>query len=121
MRKTGDIPPIEFEFDRYELLPDSIRTLDKVARIMLKDSKIRLVLEGHCDDVGSYEYNDWLALMRTSAVQEYLIGEGILPTSIKVVGFGERKRSTKSVSWRARGLNRRVELMLTTRRWESVY
>jgi peptidoglycan-associated lipoprotein len=121
MLHSGIIPPIEFDFDKYELLPESIETLDKVAEVLLENPRVRLILEGHCDDVGSNEYNDWLSLMRTSAVKEYLVEKGILPTSIKVLGFGKRDRKTMETTWRARGLNRRVELTFTDRNWESVF
>jgi outer membrane protein OmpA-like peptidoglycan-associated protein len=121
MLDSKQLPPIEFDFDSAKLKEKYYPILDKIAQIMLKHKKLKLVIEGHCDDIGSDDYNYELALMRAEAVKNYIVGKGIYPDSIRTFGYGKRKRIFDDVSERARALKRRVELMFTYRTWESIF
>ncbi|MBI5623201.1 MAG: OmpA family protein [Elusimicrobia bacterium] len=121
MSRSGRIPPVEFEFDKAVLLPSSYQLLDKIAEIVSRFEDIKLVVEGHTDDVGSHEYNDWLSAERGRAVKTYLSSRGVFPESIKVIGYGKRRPITQDTSDKGRALNRRVEFVLTTREWKAVY
>jgi outer membrane protein OmpA-like peptidoglycan-associated protein len=121
MSRTGKIPPIEFEFDKAVLLPSSYQLLDKVAEIVTRHEDLKVIVEGHTDDVGSHEYNDWLSAERGRAVKTYLSSRGVFPTYIKVIGYGKRRPLTQDTSDKGRALNRRVEFVLTYREWEAVY
>lgn len=120
MRASKEIPFIMFEFDSTKLPLDSYETLDKIAKIM-QSKKYKLALEGNADQISSNEYNDWLADKRTAAIKSYLVGKGVHPDSIMTYGSGKRKPLIDSIEADARRLNRRVDLILTTRTWDSVY
>lgn len=121
MASSQKIPPVEFEFDKAVLLVSSYQLLDKVAEILTRYESLKVIVEGHTDDVGDDEYNEWLSAERGRAVKTYLASRGVFPDYIKVIGYGKRRPITRDTSDKGRALNRRVEFILTTREWEAVY
>ena len=121
MVSTRQIPPIEFEFNSAELRPSSYQLLDRVASILLAHNRLKLIVEGHTDYIGSEEYNETLSLKRAGAVKMYLATKGVYPDFVRVYGYGETRPAVKGVSDKARALNRRVEFRITTRDWGTVY
>lgn len=101
--------PVQFSFDSARILPEATDQLDAVAEgIKLAGPGTVVIIEGHTDAAGSYEYNVMLSLKRASAVKRYLVrSHGIAEQSLKVVGMG------KSAPLNARSPhapeNRRVE------------
>ena len=86
MRASRKIPSVDFEFDGIVLVPSSYEVLDKVAAIMVADRSMKLIVEGHTDEVGSDEYNDWLSSARSNAIKSYLCSRGVHPDSVKTYG-----------------------------------
>ena len=121
MAVQGRIAPLEFESDSTTIKPSSYDLLDRIAEVLNRHPRLRLIVEGHTDDVGGDEYNKELSLDRASDVKTYLTSRGVLPESIKVYGLGKDRPVTQDKSERGRALNRRVEFTITTRDWESVY
>ena len=121
MVNSRTIPPVEFETGSDKLLKSSYSLLDRVAEVFLRHPKLKLIVEGHTDDVGGDARNEQLSLQRAGAVKQYLATKGIYPDSIKVYGYGHTRPITKDTSGRGRALNRRVEFIFTTRDWETVY
>ena len=70
----------------------------------------RVVLEGHTDERGSREYNMALGERRAAAVQRYLAGQGVSPSQLELVSYGEEKAAVMGSSEEAYAQNRRVEL-----------
>ena len=114
-------PPIEFEFNSARLLQSSYKTLDLVANIIKRHPTLKLIVEGHTDDVGGHEYNDLLSLKRAGSVKDYLVTQDIYPDFIRIYGYGKRRPVTPDTSEKGRALNRRVEFIITNRRWEAIY
>jgi outer membrane protein OmpA-like peptidoglycan-associated protein len=121
MLNTGQIAPIEFDFDSAVIKEEFYPILDKVAAILLRYPKVKLAIEGHCDDIASHAYNDELAMLRAEAVKNYLVGKGIYPDSIRTFGYGKRYKMFEDASKRARALKRRAELIFKYGTWESVF
>ena len=121
MVNSRAIPPVEFEFDSARLLASSDELIGRVAEILKRHPKLKLIVEGHTDDVGGEAYNIRLSRERASAVKLRLDEKGIYPDFVKVYGFGKSRPVTKETSDQGRALNRRVEFKITTRHWESVY
>ncbi len=115
------MPPIEFKFNSAELLSTSFNMLDKIADVLLRYPKFKLVVEGHTDYIGDDKSNKELSYMRANSVKAYLVKKGIHPTDIKTYGFGEERPVVNDKTDAARALNRRVEFRIATRNWESVY
>ncbi len=115
------IPPVEFETGSATLLQSSYSLLDRIAEVLLRHPLLKLIVEGHTDDVGGDARNEQLSLLRAGSVKQYLAAKGIYPDSIKVYGYGHTRPVTKDISKKGRALNRRVEFIITTRDWETVY
>ncbi|MBO4707239.1 MAG: OmpA family protein [Elusimicrobiaceae bacterium] len=121
MLESNNIPTIEFEFDSTVIKHKSYEILDKVAEVLTSDNRIKLIIEGYSDQVGSDEYNDWLSGARTSAVKNYLVSRGVISESIKTFGHGSRKLVTEVDTPVGRACNRRITMRFTTRPWRSVF
>lgn len=98
-----------FEFDSSDLKPEAMRALDVHSKD-LKAQGNRVVLEGHTDERGTREYNMALGERRASAVQRYLVLQGVSPAQLELVSYGEEKPAAMGSSEEAWAQNRRVEL-----------
>jgi len=86
-----------------------MRALDVHAKD-LRAAGNRVVLEGHTDERGSREYNMALGERRAAAVQRYLAGQGVSPSQLELVSYGEEKPAAMGSNEEAWAQNRRVEL-----------
>ncbi len=95
-----------FEYDKYDI-PDS--SLLHIIKIINKEKIDRVLLAGHCDNIGSKEYNYTLSDNRANEVKKLLIQNGISPKSVKkCIGFGKDRPLTLNGNDIERQLNRRV-------------
>lgn len=121
MVSTKKIPPIEFETDSDIIKDSSYPLLNKVAEILKRYDRLKLIVIGHTDDVGPEDWNKRLSRLRASAVKEYIASQGVWGDYIKVYGYGSEFPAVEGHSAEARARNRRVEFVITTRDWGSVY
>ncbi|HRI78432.1 MAG TPA: OmpA family protein [Cyclobacteriaceae bacterium] len=108
--ETYILKNIQFEFNRYALLPVSFPELDKLATILNERMSWKAELNGHTDDVGSEEYNLELSRNRAQSVGDYLKARGIAADRLLINGYGKQKPLVQSKEDSARTLNRRVEV-----------
>ncbi len=88
---TG-IEDVFFDYDRYSIREDARATLEKNVKILLNGKKdARIVIEGHCDERGTVEYNIALGQRRADAVKKYLVDLGVDPSRITTVSYGKEK------------------------------
>lgn len=87
--RVGDT--VYFAFDSFALDAQSQQTLDQQASILLKNQGVSVVVEGHCDDRGTREYNLALGERRATAVKDYLVAYGVDPGRIRVVSYGKER------------------------------
>lgn len=86
-----EISDIYFDYDKYDIRPEDLPTLKKVASYMKKYSNLRVIIEGHCDERGTNEYNFALGQKRANAAKQYLISLGIPSSKIDIISYGEEK------------------------------
>ena len=67
-------------------------------------------VEGHTDNVGSPEYNQGLSERRAYSVRDYLASQGVTPSRISAIGYGEARPKSSNDTPEGRQLNRRVEI-----------
>jgi peptidoglycan-associated lipoprotein len=106
----GVKPMIYFGYDGFSLDDKGQAVASHYARYLMTKPMLNAVLEGHCDERGSSEYNMALGERRAKAVRDALVVSGISPTRIKVVSFGEEKPAAEGHDESSWALNRRVEL-----------
>lgn len=116
--KGGESLALYFDFNDAALTPRSERQLQIVADI-LRESKGKLDIAGHTDDVGTEEYNLKLSERRAESVKEVLIRFGVAPEQITTKGLGKnepRQLITETDDEarvdEKRGENRRAEIYL---------
>jgi peptidoglycan-associated lipoprotein len=105
--------PIHFDFDRSDLRPEAITLLDQKVAILRSAPLLEIVIEGHCDERGSDEYNLALGNRRAAAAKRYLVEHGIADSRITIVSFGEERPVDPRHSEEAWAANRRSEFVVT--------
>ncbi|MCX7909626.1 MAG: OmpA family protein [Ignavibacteria bacterium] len=106
---------IFFDFDKYELKPESFSELDRVVKILKENPDINIHIEGHTDSIGTEAYNLQLSRRRAEAVRNYLTSKGIPLEKITVFGFGASIPIATNQTEEGRALNRRVEIWFVRR------
>lgn len=103
---------ILFDFDSARILPESARALETVADLMEERPDLKLLVVGHTDGVGSFDYNLGLSLDRATAVVSWLRNRhGIAGSRLRPAGAGPMSPVTTNRTEEGRALNRRVELV----------
>jgi peptidoglycan-associated lipoprotein len=93
---AADLVDVYFEFDRYDIQPAQARVLESNAR-WLRANQDLVLIEGHCDERGTSEYNLALGERRAASAMNYLVAHGITPSRITIVSYGkERPQCTES-------------------------
>ena len=119
--KNGEIPPIEFEFNKATLLESSKTALRHVADLLLGHPHMRLTVAGHTCDIGGANANMRLSQRRANAVQGELARFGVPVEHIRARGYGSTHPLYSNDNEEHRAKNRRVELFITKRTWDSIY
>jgi len=99
-----------FEFDKYELQPESYSELNRLYDILSENPDLKVSVDGHTDIVGTEEYNISLSYKRADAVVGYLIKKGIDKCKCKINGYGSSKPVASNDDEEGRQKNRRVEI-----------
>lgn len=81
---------VYFDFDRYDIKGEYERNLMKVSDWIL-NSNASVLIEGHCDERGTNEYNLALGDRRSEAVKDFLAASGVPSSRIETISFGEEK------------------------------
>src|SRR5271168_4710907 len=102
-----------FAFGKYELQPSAREALAKFSGIVLAHPGLHLSVEGYTDSVGSDAFNQTLSEQRANAVRDYLIQQGLDPTSITSTGFGKSNPVSSNDTAAGRQQNRRVEIIIS--------
>ncbi len=80
-----------FDFDMYNLKDKYKPMVKTVSSWMIRNSESRLLIEGHCDERGTNEYNLALGDRRAKTVKDYLISLGVASPRINIVSYGEER------------------------------
>jgi OOP family OmpA-OmpF porin len=99
-----------FYFNKDVIKTQAYPLLDNVAIILEKNPAMNVELHGHCDNVGTADYNMDLSMRRAHAVKNYLTGKGILQNRMATEGFGFTKPVALNGTEIGRATNRRVEI-----------
>ena len=101
--------PVYFGFDSYQLAPVEVSKIEQVAQHLLQNSSHVVLIDGHCDERGSNEYNLSLGEQRAQTIRGYLASLGIDGGRVQTRSFGEEKPASQGRSEEAYRLNRRGE------------
>jgi peptidoglycan-associated lipoprotein len=104
---------ILFDYDKYTIRPDSRDVLDSVAKWLTANHRTKIILEGHCDERGTNEYNLALGEKRAKAARDYLISLGVSSSRMTVITYGEEKPVCTAHNEACWQLNRRAHFVVT--------
>jgi peptidoglycan-associated lipoprotein len=102
------IEDVFFAFDEYSLSDEAMRLLAANARIMREHADLVWMLEGHCDERGTVEYNLALGEKRAHAARDYLISLGVPAAQLRTTSYGEERPFANGHDESAWSLNRRA-------------
>ncbi|OLD27812.1 MAG: peptidoglycan-associated lipoprotein [Candidatus Rokubacteria bacterium 13_1_20CM_2_69_58] len=86
-----ELKDIHFDFDKYDVRPDAARTLDANAAWLKSNGNQLLLIEGHCDERGTNEYNLALGERRAKSAMNYLVSQGVQASRITIISYGEER------------------------------
>ena len=90
-RPNDNVKPIYFDFDKSVIRPGDAKVLDASAAWLKQNSNQLLLIEGHCDERGTNEYNIALGERRARSTQAYLVAQGIAAGRISIISYGEER------------------------------
>lgn len=100
---------IYFAFDSNELSQESRQILTEKADLLKANSALSLLVEGHCCDIGTNEYNMALGERRARAASEFLVLMGVDSSRLQIISYGEEYPAVQGTDEAARSKNRRAE------------
>lgn len=106
------LPYVYFDFDKTFLRTQAIADLDGVVNVMKTYQSAMLLIGGHTDVIGSWEYNKSLSLERAKVVRNYLISQGVEESRLRIEWFSYDLPVGDNTSDVGRQMNRRTELRL---------
>jgi outer membrane protein OmpA-like peptidoglycan-associated protein len=118
---SDDVPPaivekelnldmVHFAFNKFNLSKDAKKILDSDFDALSKYTEPKISLSGHCDFIGSDDYNMKLSVKRANSVKDYLVKKGLDEKLFNVEGFGKSKPLDPAKTDTARAKNRRTEV-----------
>ena len=105
---------IYYQFDSTDLITEAQEILKKNAEWMKANPKSRVEVEGHCDDVGSAEYNLALGAKRAQVAKDFLINQGISPDRLVTISYGKEAPACFEQTEQCRVQNRRARFVMFT-------
>ena len=104
---------VQFGLNSSQITNDFDGEIGNAATFLQDNPQVTATVEGHTDNTGTPEYNEWLSERRASSVRQMLIDKhGVNPAQITAVGFGQDKPTADNDTAEGRQRNRRVELVL---------
>lgn len=107
--EVAGLKRVFFAYNQFTLDGEALATMAQNAAFLNKYNALQVVIEGHCDERGSDEYNLALGERRATAVKNYLQAQGIAAGRLTVISYGEEKPLVSGVGEDVWAQNRRAE------------
>ena len=104
---------VYFETDKHNISSSSAFTLESQANWLKSTPGFQLLIEGHCDERGTREYNLALGERRGNAVKEFLASLGVDPGRLTVISYGKERPAAEGSTSEAWSENRRAVLVVS--------
>jgi peptidoglycan-associated lipoprotein len=106
---------VYFEYDRYDVRPEDARMLDANAEWLRSNPNQLVLIQGHCDDRGTNEYNLALGEHRAKSAMNYLVSQGVQASRMTIVSYGEERPICSDQNDSCWAKNRRAHFMVKGR------
>ncbi len=108
-----NLDDVYFDFDKSDLREDTRETLLRHGEVLKANPEIRVLIEGHCDERGTEEYNLALGERRAERVREYMVSLGISSARMRTISYGELRPKALGHDEGAWAQNRRAVFKLS--------
>ncbi len=105
---------VYYKFDSTDLAADAQAILSQNAEWLKNNPKSRVEVEGHCDDLGSNEYNLALGAKRAQSAKDFLVNQGIAPERLVTISYGKEAPACFESTDECRVKNRRARFVIFT-------
>ena len=106
---------IHFDFDKYDIRADDAKTLDADAAWLKTNSSHLVLIEGHCDERGTNEYNLALGERRAKSTMNYLVSQGVQASRVTIISYGEERPQCTEKTEGCWAKNRRAHFLVKPR------
>jgi peptidoglycan-associated lipoprotein len=103
---------INFDYNEYIIRADAKPILESNAVWLKKFQKAKALIEGHCDERGTEDYNLALGERRAQNTKEYLVSLGVPPETLKVISYGKSQPLDQGHDEFAWAKNRRAQFLI---------
>lgn len=110
-----NVKAIHFDFDKSVIRPGDAKILDANAKWLAANANYLLLIEGHCDERGTNEYNLALGDRRAKAAMNYLVAQGIQANRITTISYGEERPVCTEKTEACWAQNRRAQFLVKER------
>jgi peptidoglycan-associated lipoprotein len=100
-----------FDFDDSSLRPDAKAALENDGKYLEQNGSTNVVIEGHCDERGSVEYNLALGERRAKAARDFLVSYGIASSRMTTISYGKERPFAMGHDEAAWAQNRRAHVV----------
>jgi peptidoglycan-associated lipoprotein len=107
---------VYFDYDQSDIRTDQRSNIQSNAELMQRNGTVKILVEGHCDERGTDEYNIALGQRRADAAKQFLVEFGIDGSRINTVSYGESRPVDAGHSESAWAKNRRAEFVTISTR-----
>jgi peptidoglycan-associated lipoprotein len=114
-RAVEALKDIFFDYDKYNVRPGDVRVLDANAAWLKENSNQLVLIEGHCDERGTSEYNLALGERRAKAAMGYLVSQGVQANRITIISYGKERPSCTEHNEACWAKNRRAHFLVKAR------
>ncbi len=109
--EAGNVQDVFFEFDKADLSTMSQARLDRNAEIFKRYPQAKVIIEGHCDERGTEEYNLALGDRRALATYQFLVSRGVASSQLETISYGEERPFDPGHTESAWAQNRRAHFV----------
>lgn len=110
---NGIFEDIYFDYDKSNVREKDYPILNKIGDWLKDNGNVSLMIEGHCDERGSNEYNMALGEQRALSVRRYLTGLGVEADRIYTISYGEEKPADAGHTESSWAKNRRGHFLIS--------
>jgi len=115
INRRGFLKDAFFDYNKADLRDDARSALSANADWLKKNTSVQFLIEGHCDDRGTTEYNLALGDRRANAAREYLVSLGVDAARIRTVSYGKERPFCTAETEECWQQNRRAHFLATAR------
>ena len=114
-RSVPELKDAFFDFDKYDIRPADAKVLDANATWLKANANNLVLIEGHCDERGTNEYNLALGERRAKSTMNYLVSQGVQASRITIISYGEERPACTEKAEECWAKNRRAHFLVKPR------